>query len=352
MQDQPPALASISLRDLAERLGIDAPETDMEITGLSTIDQAGPTQLAFLQNDRYAERLKRSKAGAVLVPEDFDGEVPMPTLRTKKPRLAFAEALRLFHPEKPVAPGIHATAIVPASCALGADVHIGAYVVLGENVRLGDRVVIHPHCAIYDDAVLGDDCLIHSHVSIRESLTIGARVVVQNGATIGPDGFGFEPDEHGHLQRIPQVGGVEIGDDVDIQANACVDRSALGNTIIGRGVKIDNLAQVAHGCTIGEHSVICGQAGLAGSTELGKHVMLGGQAGCSGHIKVGDGAQISAQAGVIFDLEGNEQYGGTPALPLQTALRAAVFLPKLPEFSKRIKALERSLAKLEQARDA
>ena len=256
MHEQPEAITSISLSELAARFEVAAPATDVEITGLSTIDEAGPSDLTFLSNERYTERLRRSKAGAVLIAEDFGGELPMPALRTKKPRLVFAELLRLFHPTRLPRPGIHATAIVPESCTLGRGVFIGAYAVLGEEVHVGDGSVIHPHCVIYDDVQLGDGCVIHSHVSIREGVRLGARVVVQNGAMLGPDGFGFEPDENGVLQRVPQVGGVRIGDDVDIQSNACVDRSALGDTVIGRGTKIDNLAQIAHGCTVGEHSVI------------------------------------------------------------------------------------------------
>ena len=351
MQEQPEAIASILLSDLAARFEIEAPDTDVEITGLNTIDEAGPSDLTFLSNERYGERLGRSKAGAVLIAEDYEGEPPMPALRTKKPRLVLAELLRLFHPASRPAAGIHATAIVPESCRIGDNVFIGAYTVLGENVQVGDGSCIHPHCVIYDDVELGADCVLHSHVSIREGVRLGTRVVIQNGAKLGPDGFGFEPDEQGVLQRVPQVGGVRIGDDVDIQANACVDRSALGDTVIGRGTKIDNLAQIAHGCTIGEHSVICGQAGLAGSTEIGKHVMLGGQAGSAGHIKIDDGAQVAAQSGVVFDLEGGQKYGGTPAMPLQAALRAALVVPRLPDMARRIKKLERALAKLEDAKD-
>ena len=345
------AVTSISLQDLARRLDLDPPTTDLEITGVNTIEDAGPNELTFLANDRYAVKLKDSKAGAVIVASDFDGEVPMAALRSPKPRLAFAKTLQLFHPPARPTASIHPTAIVPESCTVGDDVSIGAYVVLGERVQVGDGVTLHPHTVVYDDVVIGDESVIHSHVSLREGIRLGRNVVVQNGAMLGPDGFGFEPDERGHLQRVPQVGTVTIGDDVDIQSNACVDRAAMGATVVGNGVKVDNLAQVAHGCTVGDHSVLCGQVGLAGSTHIGKHVMLGGQVGCSGHIEIGDGTQVAAKSGVIFDLPPGGSFGGVPAMELKKALRSALFMGELPAFSRSIKKLEKQVAKLEAKLD-
>ena len=347
MSTPPEAITSISLQELARRFDLPVPDTDVEITGVNTIDDAGPSELTFLSNERYAVKLKDSQAGAVLVADDFEGETPMPALRTARPRLVFADILTLFHPPARGPSGIHPTAIVPPSCTIGSDVSIGAYVVLGERVVLGDRTTLHAHVVVYDDVEIGSDCILHSHVSVREGIRLGTRVVVQNGAMLGTDGFGFEPDERGHLRRIPQVGTVEIGDDVDIQSNACVDRAALGATVVGNGVKIDNLAQIAHGCTVGEHSVICGQVGLAGSTHVGRHVMLGGQVGCSGHIEIGDGAQVAAKSGVIFDLPGGASYGGVPAMELKKALRSALFIGELPGFHRSIKKLERTVARLE-----
>jgi UDP-3-O-[3-hydroxymyristoyl] glucosamine N-acyltransferase len=346
------ALSSLSLQELADRLAIVLPEglgdaAALEIRGVNTIDQAGPNELTFLSNESYAVRLKDSRAGAVLVAEDYEGEAPMPMVRAKNPRLAFAHILELFHPPAPRTPGIHPTAIIPDSCTVGAEVAIGAYVVLGEDVHLGDRVTIHPHVVVYDDVRIGEDCVLHSHVSIREGTRLGRNVILQNGAMIGPDGFGFEPDERGHLRRIPQVGTVVIGDDVDIQSNTCVDRAALGTTRIGNGVKIDNLAQIAHGCVVGDHSVICGQVGLAGSTIVGKHVMLGGQAGSRGHITIGDGVQVAAKSGIVFDLPAGGSYGGVPATELSKALRSAIFINELPSFNRSIKKLERAMAKLQ-----
>ena len=186
------AVTSISLQELARRLDLEPPATDLEITGVNTIEDAGPSELTFLANDRYAVKLKDSKAGAVIVASDFEGEVPMAALRCAKPRLAFAKTLQLFHPPARPTPGVHPTAIVPESCTLGEDVSIGAYVVLGERVQLGDRVALHPHTVVYDDVAIGADSVIHSHVSLREGIRLGRNVVIQNGAMLGPDGFGFE----------------------------------------------------------------------------------------------------------------------------------------------------------------
>lgn len=333
-----------SLRDLAEALGLDAPDPDVQVRGLGTIEDAGPEDLTFLANDRYAVKLKSSRAGAALVPEDFDGDVPMPVLRAKHPRLAFAELLGVFHPPVRHAPGVHATAIVPDSCTLAEDVSIGAYVVLGENVRVGPRTRLHPHAVLYDDVVVGEDCEIHSHVSVREGSVLGDRVILHNGTIIGADGFGFEPDAEGRLRKVPQVGIAKLGDDVEIQANAAVDRSAMGATVVGDGCKIDNFAQVAHGCTVGRHTILCGQVGLAGSTKVGNHVMLGGQAGCAGHIEIGDGVQAAAKTGIMMDVPAGMKIGGIPAMPIKDALRSSLYIPQLPDLARRIKKLERKLA--------
>ena len=263
--------------------------------------------------------------------------------------MALAKALALFHSAPRPAPGVHPTAIVPDSCRLGRDVHIGAYAVLGAGVEVGDEVVIHLHCCVYEDAVIGTGSVLHSHAVVREAVTLGARTVLQNGAVIGSDGFGYATDAEGKHTAVPQTGTVEVGDDVDIQANACVDRAALGATVIGRGTKIDNLVQVGHGSTIGEDCILCGQAALAGSTHLGNHVVLGGQAGLAGHLRIGDKVNVSAQAGVVGDLEGGETYGGTPAVELSLAKRAEFYKLRLPELNKRFKRLERAVRDLREA---
>ena len=347
MQRPAPSAAPIMLHAFARDLGIEVPAgPDVEITGVATIEEAGPSEITFLANEKYVSRLAACRAAAVLIGDDFHVEAPIPQLRTKRPRLAFARLLEHFRPTLRPGPGIHPTAIVPPSCSLGADVHLGAYVVLGEDVHLGDRVVIHAHVAIYDDVRIGAGSEIHSHVSIRDGTRIGRNVIIHNGTVIGADGFGFEPDENGRLAKVPQVGTVEICDDVEIQANAAVDRSMIGVTRIGRGTKLDNFAQVAHGCTIGEDTIVCGQVGLAGSTHVGNRVMLGGQCGFSGHTSVADGAKVAAQSGVMRDLKAGKTYAGSPAFELHEMMRTAGLLPKLPDLYKRIRRLEKALEKL------
>lgn len=336
--------AAISIQDLARLLELEAPEgVELKISGVSTVEAASPQEITFLANDRYAARLKDSRAGAVLVPEDFDGAAPMTVLRSASPRLALVKLVAYFHPAGRRPSGVHPTAVVPDSCTLGAHVYLGPYAVLGENVQLADGVVVHAHAVLYDDVHVGAGTEIHSHVSIREGTRIGANVIIHNGTVIGADGFGFEPDAEGRLVKVPQVGTVQIDDDVELQANVCVDRAALGVTRIGRGTKLDNFAQVAHGCTIGEDTVVCGQVGLSGSTHIGNHAMLGGQSGFAGHTRVGDGTKVAAQSGVMSDLEAGKIYAGTPAGEIGKMMRAAGLIPKLPDLYKRLRKLEKAL---------
>lgn len=349
MQTDAAPITAIPLSELAARLSAEAPEAEIEITGVATIDDAGPHDLTFLANDGYVQALQSSKAGAVLVARDYDGKAPMPMLRAANPRLAFAQAVALFYPPRRPAAGIHPTAVVPESCKLGSGVAVGPYAVLGENVTVGDDCVLHAHAVVYADAVLGKACEIHSHACVREGVMLGDRVVLQNGAMIGADGFGFEPRADGSLEKVPQVGTVRLEDDVEIQANACVDRSVLGATVIARGTKIDNLAQIGHGCTVGEHTVICGQVGLAGSTHVGNHVMLGGQVGSGGHLRIADRVKVGAQAGVVQDLAEGREYLGSPAVDKGEALRSLVYLPRLHHMARDIRRLEKAVASLRAA---
>jgi len=342
------AVTSLSLHALARELEVQVPPgDDVEITGVATIEQAGPGDLAFLANARYVPYLQTTQAAAVLVDLKFAADVPVAVLRLNAPRLAFAQIVERFHPARRPAPGIHPTAIVPDDAVLGADIHVGAYAVLGSGVVIGARTTIHPHVVIYDDVHVGENCQIHSHVSLREGTRLGDDVILQDGTVLGADGFGFEPDAAGHLHKVPQIGIVEIGDDVEIQANAAVDRAAIGATRIGRNAKLDNFVQIGHGCTIGESAVLCGQVGLAGSTHIGKHAMLGGQAGSGGHVTIGDGAKVAAMAGVMRDVEAGMIVGGAPAFEIRGAMRAAGILPKLPDMFKRLARLEKAVAKLQ-----
>jgi UDP-3-O-[3-hydroxymyristoyl] glucosamine N-acyltransferase len=226
---------------------------------------------------------------------------------------------------------------------LGRNVSIGAYVVLGERVKVGEGATLHPHCVVYHDAEIGAGALLHSGAVVREGVKLGRGVILQNGAVVGADGFGFAPRGDGSWHKIPQSGTVELGDDVEVQALACVDRATVGKTTVGRGTKIDNLVQVGHGCRIGEDSILCGQVGLAGTTRVGNRVTLAGQVGTAGHLTIGDGATVAAQSGVVGDVEPGATVGWTPAMEMREVRGIMVNLPRLPDLVKRVRALEKLL---------
>ncbi len=340
----------ISIQELAEALGAEIdPGLTLELQGVAPMNEAGPDDLTFLANPRYARFVEDCKAGAILVSPKQEGPFPMPTLRVANPYLAFAEALDLYFQRPATKPGIHATAIIAQSATVGPDVHIGPYVVIGENVSLGAGSVVHAHSVIYDDCSIGDGALLHSHVVIREGTQIGARAVIQNHTVVGSDGFGFAPRGDGSWRRITQTGHVTIGDDVEIQASSWVDRAAIGITRIGRGTKIDNLVQVGHGSHVGEDTLLCGQVGLAGSSIIGDRVKMGGQAGTAGHLQIHDDISVAGQAGIAGDLEEKGEYGGAPCLPMRETRRHFVSIWQLPTYFKRVKALEGSLKKLQAA---
>ncbi len=331
------------VQELARRLGaVVDPSADFDIAGVATVDEAEPCHVTFLSNPRYTSKARETRAGAILVAPGFADATPAVPLRIENPYLAFAKALEIFHPVASPRHGVHPTAVVGREVVLGRDVSIAAYVVIGDGVTLGDGVVLHPHVTIYDGVSIGAGSVLHSHAVVRERVRLGERVVVQNGAVIGSDGFGFAPAGEGRWHKIPQVGTVSIGDDVEIQANACIDRAALGTTTVGRGTKIDNLVQVGHGCRIGEDTLLCGQVGLAGSTDVGNRVTLAGQVGVAGHLRVGDDVVVAAQGGVLGSLEKGE-YGGAPAIPMREQGVLIALTRRLPEIQKRLKEIERRL---------
>ncbi|MFV1960007.1 MAG: UDP-3-O-(3-hydroxymyristoyl)glucosamine N-acyltransferase [Planctomycetota bacterium] len=341
------------IQELARRLGASVdPDADLEITGPATIEDAGPGEITFLANKKYAPRLHASRAGAVLVDPAYETEEgPLP-IRVENPYLAFARAIGFFYEGPKVTPGIHPTAVVGENVRVGEDVAIGPYVVIGRDVRLGDGAVLHPHVVVYQGAEIGCGSILHSFSVVREHVRLGAGVILQNGVVVGADGFGFAPRADRSLHKIPQAGTAVVDDHVEIQANACVDRATVGTTRVGRGTKIDNLAQVGHGCTVGEDVLLCGQVGLAGSTHIGNRVILTGQVGVAGHCAVCDDVTVAAQSGVAYDILEPGAYGGSPVMDMATFRRWVLLQPKVPGMSKRLKALEKRVATLEEeARD-
>jgi UDP-3-O-[3-hydroxymyristoyl] glucosamine N-acyltransferase len=332
------------VQELARRLGAEVdPAADLEVTGAGTLEEAGPGQLAFLSNPRYARQMEATRASAVLVEPGYQGGTAAVLLRVGNPYLAFARALEFFHVPPQVAPGVHATAVLGQDVVLGEGVAIGAYVVLGDRVRVGAGAVVHPHVVVYEDAEIGPRCLLHSHSVVREGVRLGEGVILQNGVVVGSDGFGFAPRGDGTYHKIPQAGTVDIADDVEIQANSCVDRAAVGTTRIGRGTKLDNLVQVGHGCQVGAHTLICGQVGLAGSSRVGNRVTLAGQVGVAGHLSIADDVVLAAQSGVANDMVEAGVYGGSPPQEMKNYREFLVLQVRLPELFRRVKALERRM---------
>ncbi len=331
------------LRQIAAELGAElVPGTiqsdldDVEIRGISGIDDAGPDELSFIANPKYVPLAHKTRAGALLVDPGF-ANLSIPTLRIKNPYLAFSRALRLFHPAPFYAPGIHSTAVVAPSTLLGERVHLGAFVVIGENCTIGDDSILLPHTVIYPNVRIGRRVLVHAHTVVREGCTLGDDVILQNGAVIGADGFGFAKDAAGKWNKIAQPAPVNIEDEVEIQANSCIDRASVGETRIARGAKIDNLVQVGHGSHVGEDTLLCAQVGLAGSTTTGKSVILAGQVGVVGHLTIGDGAVITAQSGVPGDVPPGAVMSGSPAIDNRTWIRNTVVLNRLAETIRKLK---------------
>jgi UDP-3-O-[3-hydroxymyristoyl] glucosamine N-acyltransferase len=312
-------------------------DADTEITGVSGIEEAIAGQITFVANPKYAAAAKTTSAAAIIVSEDFPAH-SCALLRSKNPYLSFARAIDLFYESPRYAPGIHPTAVIGRSARIGANAHVGAYVVIDEGVEIGDNAVLLPHVVIYRDAKIGDNFFAHAHAVVREACVLGDNVVLQNGAIVGSDGFGFARDGD-HWEKITQSGPAIVESDVEIQANACIDRSSVGETRIARGAKIDNLAQVGHGSVVGEHTLLCAQAGLAGSTVVGKNVIIAGQAGVAGHCHVGDGVVITAQSGTHGDIPAGTMVSGSPAFDHQRWLRAVNAFARLPEIAKVVRGL-------------
>ncbi len=331
----------MKLAEVAEALGTAwQGKGDVEITGVAGIEEAGPGQLTFVANPKYAGHARTTKASAILVTEDFP-EIETSTLRSSNPYLAFARAIELFFQPERYEPGIHPTAVIDPTAKIGKDAHIGAYAVIGRNVVIGDHATILPHVVLYPNVRIGDHFFAHAHSVVRESCTLGDRVLLQNGAVIGTDGFGFAKTDSGTWHKIQQSGPTILGDDVEIQANSSIDRASIGETRIGNGSKVDNLVQVGHGSTVGENSLLCAQVGLAGSTKVGNHVILAGQVGVAGHCNIGDGVVATAQAGLHGNIEPGKVLSGSPAFDNRQWLRVVAIYSRLPELIRQLQKKSR-----------
>lgn len=308
-------------------------DPDLEITGVAGIEEAGPGQITFVANPKYAGQARSTRASAILVVPDFP-DVPAATLRLNNPYLAFARAIEVFY-QPPVWPsGIDPAASVHPSAKIGQRAHIGAFAVISQNVVIGDDAVILPHVVLYPGVRIGHRFFAHAHAVVREYCQLGDDVVLQNGAVVGSDGFGFAKDEHGRWNKIPQSGPTILGNHIEVQTNSCIDRASVGATRIGDGVKIDNLVQVGHGSSVADNTLLCSQVGLAGSTHVGKNVILAGQVGVAGHCHIGDNVVAIAQAGLHGDIPPNSMLAGSPAFDHKQWLRATALFSRLPELVK------------------
>jgi len=335
-----------TLGELAEALGaaLDG-DPGRRVTGVAPLETAGPDDISFLTNPRYAATARASRAGAFVVGLEAR-DLPGPTLRCPAPQLALVALLELFHPPTAAAPGVHPTAVVAADARVDATATVGAFTVVEAGATIGPRARLYPLVYVGPSSEIGADCVLYPHVAVRERVRLGQRVIVHPGAVLGADGFGFVHDGRAH-RKIPQVGGVLIEDDVEIGANTTIDRATFGDTVVRRGTKIDNLVQIGHNVEVGEHAILVAQVGISGSSRLGRGVVLGGQVGISDHITIGDGASVGAQSGVGSDIEAGARYFGYPARPAAQAMRIMSAGQRLPDLLKRVRALERRLAELE-----
>ncbi len=337
------------LAELAQKLGcrLEGPP-NLEISGVAGIEHAGPGQVTFMANRKYFSLLKTTRAAAVLLEEGVAierdaAQPPLAALRSANPYLAFAHALELFYQPPKYAPGIHPTAIIAKTAKIGENAHIGPYCYIDEDAEIGRNAVLHSFVTIYRGAKIGADFLAHAHAVVREHCIIGDRVILQNGAIIGGDGFGFAKQQDDSWYKMMQSGPAVLEDDVEVQANSCVDRATVGETRIRRGAKLDDLVLVGHASQVGADTLLCGQVGLAGSTKIGSNCILAGQVGTAGHLTVGDGTVITAQSGVPNDVPAHALYSGYPSVENRQWLKMMAALQQLPELQKRVRALEAEL---------
>jgi len=320
---------------------------DTLITGASGIREACEGDITFLSNPKYSSLMDKTRASSIVTSNDAQ-KTNKPIILTDNPSLAFVKIISLFTPEEAGHPkNIDFTAVIGKNVVLGKNVAIGAYTVISDNVEIGDNSIIYAGCYIGHHTRIGSNTLIYPHVSIRERINIGSRVIIHSGTVIGSDGFGFATIKGAH-HKIPQVGIVEIGDDVEIGANVTIDRARFDKTIIGKGTKIDNLVQIAHNVVIGENSLIVAQVGISGSTIIGNNVTLGGQAGLVGHINIGDNAIVTAQSGVAKSVPPDTMVSGYPARPYMTTQRVNASLQNLPKLFDLVKELKKKIESLEE----
>lgn len=334
------------LREIADLVnGILLGDGDVEITGVTNIEDAGAADIAFAVPP-HLDKAALSSAAAVIIPNTVTA-FGKPAIRVENPRVAFTELLKIYTPKIIIEPGIHAAAAVGKDVILGENVAIMAHAVIADHVEIGDNTIIYPHTYIGSEVTIGSDSIIYPSVTVREHCHIGNRAILHCGAVIGSDGFGFIT-VGGRHQKVPQVGNVIIEDDVEIGANTTIDRATTGSTIVKRGTKIDNLVHLAHNVVVGENCFLVALTGIAGSTKIGNNVTFAGQSGCNGHITIGDNCVFAAKSGAISDVPAGSFYAGFPARPHKEWLRGEAGINKVPDLIKKVRDLEKRLAAIEE----
>ena len=334
-----------TLREIADLVnGVLLGDGGIEITGVTNLEDAGTADISFAVPP-HLEKAARSSAAAVIIPMTAT-EFSKPAIQVENPRAAFTELLKVYAPKVMIEPGVHPTAVLGKNVTLGENVAIMAYAVIDDHAKIGNHTIIYPHTYIGKEAVLGSDCILYPNVTVRERCHIGSRSILHSGAVVGSDGFGFVTVSGRH-QKVPQVGNVIIEDDVEIGANATIDRATTGSTVVKQGTKIDNLVHLAHNVVVGENCFFVAQSGIAGSTKIGNNVTFAGQAGCAGHITIGDNSVFAAKAGVIGNVPAGSFYSGFPARPHKEWLRGEASSNKVPDLLKKVKELEKRLAAVE-----
>lgn len=331
----------MTLGELASQLGADlhAPgsQAGLPITGIAGIASAGPSEVAFVANPKYWAKARSTGAAALIVDRTFP-DLDLPTLRVDDAKFAFTLAVAVFHRPPSFPPGIHPTAVIAPTATIGIRAHIGPYAVIGEGCMVGADAVVLAHAVLYPGVQAGDRLFLHAHAIVRENCRLGNDVTIGNGAVIGSDGFGFARSPQGRWIKTLHPGPAILEDDVEVQANSCIDRSIVGETRIGRGAKIDNLVQIGHASTVGENTLLCAQVGLAGSSRVGKNVTLAGQVGVAGHLTIGDGAIATAQTGIPSDVPPGAVVSGYPAMENRAWLRMVASLQRVPELLRRLRS--------------
>jgi len=336
------------LQEIAEALGCELRGPgDVEITGVAGIEEAGPGELTFVSNPKYITKIAVTKAGAIILGRNAPA-TSTPMLLAEDPYVAFAKAIELFYQPPRPAPGVHPTAIIDPSAKLGENCSVGPFTVIGEGVRIGANCVLFAGVHIYPFVQIGDDFIAHSHSVVREYCRIGNRVILQNGAIIGADGFGFAPQPSGVWYKIVQSGIVVLEDDVEIGAHTCIDRATVGETRLSRGVKLDNLIHIGHGCQIGENTAMAAQVGLSGSTKVGSRVFLAGQVGAAGHLTIGDGVIAIAQTGIARSVEAGKTISGSPEMDFNLWKKNYMINLRLPELAQTVRQLKKDVEELKK----